>query len=298
MKKILFIVGLVISIFLMGCGSSSENNTITYNHTIDSLKAIPDQNWNIHAIEKINPADTSFSFVVMGDNRSGDKVLAKIIEEINKDKSVKFTLDNGDLVHHGYLKEYKNYMQIIKKSNVPFIGIIGNHEIPRYDGSKNYEKFFGKDYFSFHTGNSYFIVLDDADELGILGKQLSWLKDQLKESQNYQYRFVFMHVPLYDPRAGEYKRGHSLKDMTNAKTLNDLFDQYHVTMLFCSHIHFYYRGKWHETPFIITGGAGAPLVKFENDGFYNYIKVTITPKAVKYDVVKVTSPFKKSAKTH
>ncbi len=75
----------------------------------------------------------------------------------------------------------------------------------------------------------------------------------------YRYRFVFSHVPLHDPRKGEYAQGHSMKNMKEAIKLNRLLDKYRVTMLFASHIHAYFRGKWHQTPYIITGGAGAPL---------------------------------------
>jgi len=54
-----------------------------------------------------------------------------------------------------------------------------------------------------------------------------------------------------------------------------------------SHIHFYYRGVWQKTPFIITGGAGAPLKHYKNNGFYNYVKVTIDGNKIEYNVVKI-----------
>ena len=36
------------------------------------------------------------------------------------------------------------------------------------------------------------------------------------------------------------------------KKLNKLFDKYHVTTLFVSHIHGYFKGTWSQTPYIIT----------------------------------------------
>ena len=95
-----------------------------------------------------------------------------------------------------------------------------------------------------------------------------------------------MHVPLYDPRKGEYKKGHSLKSLKNAKKLNSLFDKYKVTMLFCSHIHSYFKGIWHKTPYIITGGAGAPLNK---NSFYHYIEVSVNNTKVEYKVIRVNA---------
>jgi len=243
--------------------------------------------YNQKMLKDINLAGNQqkkFSFVVMGDNRDGDHVLKKIIQDIDGDKDVKFALNNGDLVPDGYKKEFKNYLKLIKTSSKPILSIIGNHEIPWYDGEGNYENIFGKTYFSFVYKNSYFIILDDSDERGIFDMQYKWLKKELKKSQNYQNRFVFMHVPLYDPRKGKYQKGHSIKKTKNAKKLNKLFDKYDVSMLFCSHIHLYFRGKWHKTPYIITGGAGAPLKK---NGFYHYIKVVVNGTKVEYKVVKI-----------
>ncbi len=246
--------------------------------------------YNQKMLENINLTNhhqKSFCFAVMGDNRDGDRVLEKIIGSIDNDKDIKFTLNNGDLVPDGYQKEFKNYLKTIKRSNKPILSIIGNHELPWYDGESNYEKTFGKPYFSFKYKNSYFIILDDANEKTLGKKQRNWLVSELKRSQNFQNRFVFMHVPLYDPRYGKYIKGHSIKKLKNAKRLNDIFDKYRVTMLFCSHIHMYFRGKWHKTPFIITGGAGAPLKKYKKDGFYHYIKVMVNSKNIKYQVIKI-----------
>jgi len=88
---------------------------------------------------------------------------------------------------------------------------------------------------------------------------MEWLKDELRKSQAYRYRFIFMHVPLYDPRKGEHKMGYSLRDLESANRLNRLFDESNITMLFVWHIHGYYRGIWGKTPYIITGGAGSEL---------------------------------------
>lgn len=158
---------------------------------------------NEQMLKKIKSKDnnsSNFSFVVMGDNRDGDYVLNKIIKSINKNKDIKFALNNGDLVPDGYKKEFKNYLKLINESDKPFISIIGNHEKPWYGGETNYEHFFGKTYFSFKFGNSYFIILDDANEEGLSKKQKKWLIKKLKKAQVFQNIFVFMHVPLYDPR--------------------------------------------------------------------------------------------------
>ena len=234
-------------------------------------------------IKNLHSNSNKFSFVVMGDNRDGDYVLKQIIKQTNQDKSIKFLIDNGDLVSDGYQTQFNNYLKIIQTSNKPIISVIGNHEIPWYDGESNYKNFFGKTYFSFKYSNSYFIILDTSNKK-LSKKQIKWLKKKLKYSKKYTNCFVFMHVPLYDPRKGKYKKGHSFKNLKQAKKLNKLLDKYNVTMFFASHIHSYFRGFWHKTPYIITGGAGAPL---KRNGFYHYIKVMVNCNNVKFVVIKL-----------
>jgi len=93
---------------------------------------------------------------------------------------------------------------------------------------------------------------------------------------------VFLHIPLYDPRDGE--KPHSLKP-EEASQLLALFKKYHVTHIFAGHIHAYYAGAWEGLPYIITGGAGAPLSGTDpQHAFYHYLKVTIRGSQVQVQV--------------
>jgi hypothetical protein len=226
---------------------------------------------------------TAFSFAVMGDSRDGNSILVRIIQSINQDNAIRFSVNNGDLVSHGRDSEFAEYEQMVAKAVKPMVHIIGNHDMPG-SSKRNYRKWIGEPYFSFVYGNSYFIIADNANMRGFDSRQQRWLVNELETSRNYVHCFVFMHVPLYDPRKGNYAKGHSLRDLNSAYRINALLDHYHVTMLFASHIHAYFRGQWHQTPFIITGGAGAPL---KSGGYYHYVKVTVDGKHVKYSTVKV-----------
>ena len=225
-----------------------------------------------------------FSFAVMGDSRNGNAVLARIIAAVNRDPAIRFGFNNGDLVPHGSEKEFATYAKILARATHPILSIIGNHDVPRWGGKTRYRRWIGAPYFSFAYGNSYFIVVDNANMKGLDTRQWRWLVQTLRHAQAYRHRFVFMHVPLYDPRKGAYAKGHSLRSLSNARRINDLLDRYHITMLFASHIHAYYRGTWHATPYIITGGAGAPL---KSGGFYHYIHVQVAGDTVTYRIVRV-----------
>ncbi|NOY87333.1 MAG: metallophosphoesterase [Deltaproteobacteria bacterium] len=255
-----------------------------------SIFTFPEVNdWNYHEIKKIDKTNDTYSFAVFGDNKNSITTFDELINKLNHDDII-FAIDIGDLVEDGEKEKFRFFINQIKKADKPFLTAIGNHEL-REDGRANYYPMFGRFYYSFKVGESYFIILDDANEERLDLWQLDWLENELQKAQSYKYRFVFMHVPLYDPRQGENEEGHSLKDLTFAGQLNDIFDKYHVSMLFCSHIHGYYKGYWKNTPFTITGGAGGELAGTDpSHYFYHYMKVNISQEGIKYEVKKLKSP--------
>jgi serine/threonine-protein phosphatase CPPED1 len=242
--------------------------------------------WNNQELQKINKSSGNFSFLIFGDNRDSVETFNELIDNVNKE-NVTFAVDNGDLVSRGDMTNFGFFLKQIERSNKPFITNIGNHEL-NDNSEANYQKIFGPSYYSFADNNSYFIMLDDANGKNVDTQQMSWLEQELQKGQGYKYRFIVMHVPLYDPRGNGSEEGHSLEDLSNAQELQNLFDQYNVTMIFASHIHGYYEGVWGKTPFIISGGAGAELEYPDpQHNFFHYIKVDVSDQGVSYNLVKL-----------
>jgi len=256
-------------------------------HSIFSFHEI--SNSNPTQLQKIDKNHNEFSFAVFGDNKNSVKTFNNLISKLNKDNTL-FAIDVGDLAYDGEKEKLSFFVNQTRKLNKPLLTVVGNHEIIE-EGRANYHVLFGKSYYSFSVGNSYFIILDDSNGENLDAQQLDWLKNELKKAQDYKNRFIFMHIPLYDPRKGNYKKGYSLKDLNFITQLNKLFDDNNVTMLFVSHIHGYYQGIWGKTPFIITGGGGARLAGSDpNHYFYHYIKVDVDNSNANYEVVKLISP--------
>ena len=256
-------------------------------HSIISFPKI--DKWNYQQLQKIDKTKNEFEFIVFGDNKNSITTFENLIEKVNEEEAL-FAIALGDLVYDGEKEKFRFFINQIKDFNKPLLTAIGNHEITDL-GRANYYELFGTFYYSFTTANSYFIILDNANETNLDAWQMDWLENELQISQNYKYRFVFMHVPLYDPQDSKTIIDHCLKDPTFAKKLNDLFDINNVTMLFCSHIHGYYNGIWGTTPYIITGGAGAELHGSDpQHHFYHYIKVNVSDNSVEYEIVRIKSP--------
>ncbi|KFZ21898.1 Metallophosphoesterase [Thermotoga neapolitana LA10] len=242
---------------------------------------------NIRRIEKEKLTD-NFTFVVFGDNKNSISTFSKLISAVNEDPVVSFAINTGDMVFDGSVFKWGLYLKQLKRFKVPVLHVPGNHDLA--DDPGNYLKIFGPLYYSFHVGNSYFIVLNNANEKCVDSYQLAWLEGELEKSRSYKYRFVFMHVPIYDPRVKK-QPGHSMKDLKNALTLLNILKKYDITMVFAGHIHGYFRGEWNGVPYIITGGAGAELFGTNPEHyFYHFIKVHVSPKGVNYEVIKLPTP--------
>ena len=197
---------------------------------------------NYQQLKKVDRSRVSFSFAVFGDNKESVKTFGEIIDRINNSSMI-FAFDDGDLVLDGDIEQYRFFLKQADKLHKPLLTAIGNHETYQ-NGRGNYYNLFGPFNYSYAIGRSYFIVCDNADQRGLGGFQMDWLKGELEKSRTYQNRFVFMHVPLYDPRADKQGLEHGLKDPAQAKAINDLLDRYDVNMLFASHIHGYFNGTW------------------------------------------------------
>jgi hypothetical protein len=266
--------------------STTASQSTALSSASSQTKATPGNippHLNADQLKKIEQGKLDFKFDAFGDNRGSTTVFETLVSRVNADH-VLFAFDNGDLVDGATIGNYRMFVDQIAACTRPFLTAVGNHD----DGSSDlYKAIFGNDYYAFTVGNCYFIVLDDSNEKDVDSAQLEWLKERLVESQPYRFRFVIMHVPLYDPRVGPRGVGHSLQDANLARMLNDLFDQYHVTLLLTSHIHGFFSGTWGSTPYIVTGGAGAPLVGSDSQHFfYNYVRIHVSNQGESYEVVK------------
>lgn len=262
---------------------------------LENILPIGDGNWNEKQINKINSENSSgrFCFAVMGDNKNGFSTFNNIIDDVNNKKPL-FAIDVGDLVYDGEKGKYRIFYDTILKSEVPFLVGIGNHDITE-GGRANYFDIFGNFYYSFSYNNSLFIVLDNANQVNIDPQQMKFLDDELKK--NFENKFVFMHVPPFDPR--EYVKifgfnqsvEHRMSDQENAKEFMDLVSKYNVTNVFASHIHGYFNETRENISYIITGGAGGEMVTADPQHyFYHYIETCVNGGNVTYNVVKFKSP--------
>jgi hypothetical protein len=235
----------------------------------------------ISRIKVVNPTD--FTFAVFGDNKGNYSFFEPLLHDIAQDKEIAFAIDDGDLVSDGKRGQYRRFLnQVEENVAIPFLRAIGNHDLNN-GSSDNYREIFGPTYYAFQIGQNYFFVLDATSELGFDKAERQWLEDELYKAQVSEARFVFMHVPPFDPR-GTYPSERNWKD------LMELFKRHNITHLFASHIHGYFSGIWEGVPYTITGGAGARLQGSDSQHFFHhYIKVHVNNGKVDLTVRRINA---------
>lgn len=225
--------------------------------------APPAHDWNAHAIAHIQPVELSndVEFAVMGDSRGGQQVFRQVLTGVATQRPA-FAIHMGDFVAHGKVSEYAEFIRVLKDFSVPLPTVIGNHEVIG-GGRTRYEDIFGAPYYSFSVGRCLFVVVDDASAKDIGQEQMQWLRTQLRRP--FAHKFVFLHVPPFDPRASESETEtedqpeHCLDSQASAEEFMRTVREGHVDIVFASHIHGYFDVVRDGVRYIISGGAGAKL---------------------------------------
>ncbi len=229
------------------------------------------------------PMDT-FSFVVFGDNRDGDKIFMDLIEKVNQEENISFAVNTGDFVSRGRENEYRNYLEMTSRLKVKVYNVPGNHDLV-LGGDKYFGKYFGPLYYSFDYKNSHFVVLNNAFKRYFDAEQFEWLKNDLASTKKENI-FVFMHRPTFDPT--EIHKGYIMSGRKTIEELMRLFRRSKVDYVFAGHLHGYARAKRKGTVYIIAAGAGAPLyLPKDFGGFYHYVKIRVDGKKITDEVVKI-----------
>ncbi len=278
-------------------------------------------------------ADQSQSFVFVADTQGGSfssivntSVLNPIVDTILALKPApKVVIFGGDATYVGgtdSLTYFKTlFTDRLTSAGIPSAIAIGNHELftlptlsQPLEGQQAFQNLFNNNWtqngpnanynnlaFSFHLGNSLFIVADSFyattnasyPPFSINTEQLNWITGLLQNNKA-AHSFVFTHVPAYSPQNPSANA-----DMTAAWTTittSGNATNTNVSILFTGHEHLYYRTFHNGTYQVLSGSAGAPL-SCENPGFcgpiypgdifafqYNFTVVTINGRYVNVNV--------------
>lgn len=147
------------------------------------------------------PERDTLKFVLMGDTQRFYDEADKFVKSVNQQDDLDFVIHAGDISDFGLAKEFKWVNDIMKKINVPYVTVVGNHDLIA-NGPKVYKEMFGPLNFSFIYSGVKFIFYDsNAIEYAYDGTvpDLNWIEKELKDTAVYDWAIPVSHIPPYNP---------------------------------------------------------------------------------------------------
>lgn len=154
--------------------------------------------------QNTNPPDDTLRFILTGDTQRSYDQARDLINLSNKyAPKIDFVILNGDVSDFGLYQEMEWVTKIYEDLNVPYITVIGNHDLVA-NGLNAYKHMFGKLNFSFVCKKVKFICFDDnSREYQFNGKvpDLPWLEKELHTDNNVNAIVSVAHIP---PSSGDF----------------------------------------------------------------------------------------------
>lgn len=149
---------------------------------------------------KAQPQKDTIKFVVTGDAQRFYNEIEAFVNKVNTLKNISFVVLNGDISDFGLNKEFIWVNDKLRQLQVPYLGVIGNHDMLA-NGRLVYNTMFGDENFSFVHNRLKFVFLNtNAQETNFDGSipDLNWLQKEFTKFEEYDNAFVFSHIPPFD----------------------------------------------------------------------------------------------------
>ncbi|WP_097127829.1 metallophosphoesterase family protein [Pedobacter xixiisoli] len=194
MKKLSFYFAISF-IFLLGC------NGVEFSPNQKFRSGTPENvnNTEIAKLQQKTPG-SRIRIAVSGDTQRMYKEAQLFVDQINDRNDIDFVILNGDISDFGQLLEFEGIYNIYSKLKVPFISIVGNHDLVA-NGPYVFRRMFGEFNFTFNYGGVKFVCFDsNSREYNFNGAvpDIAWLKANLKLENGVSNIIAFSHIPPND----------------------------------------------------------------------------------------------------
>ena len=188
------IFGLIILLFFTACEMVEYSPNQVFDR--DSPRDL-----NAKHINQLlqNSGDDTIRFVLAGDSQRAYKNASDLVNVVNNIRGVDFVLLAGDISDFGLLNEMEWVDEIFSKLNVPYIGVIGNHDMVA-NGEQIYKRMYGPLDFSFtYHGVKFVCHNTNSREVNFSGNvpDMEWLKQEFSPSAGVNAYVAVAHVPPF-----------------------------------------------------------------------------------------------------
>lgn len=215
---------LLVALFLPSCDLIEYHPYDTYDKDLPSNL----NQTNISLIEKLDDNSDTIRFVFMGDTQRFYDETADFVNHVNKQEDIDFVIHGGDVTDFGMTKEFSWICDIMSKLRVPYVTLIGNHDIVGH-GKEVYRKIYGDFNFAFEFRKTRFICLNtNALEFDYATPvpDYDFMAGFLNDSASIERTVVVMHAPPFDDQFNN----------NSGLMFNYLLEQY-KNLQFCLHSH-------------------------------------------------------------
>jgi|WetSurMetagenome_2_1015567.scaffolds.fasta_scaffold93348_2 predicted MPP superfamily phosphohydrolase len=229
MKTFLWRLGISISYLFLVFNITSCEMIEYHPYDVENIGKPSDLNQeNINLLLAKDDSSDTIKFVFMGDTQRFYDETIDFVNSVNKRNDIDFVIHGGDITDFGMSKEYTWINDIMKNLRVPYVALIGNHDIVGH-GKDVYRKFYGDFNFSFVFRKTRFICLNtNALEFDYSTPvpDFDFMLRYLDDSTDIRQTVVAMHAP---PLGDEFNNNAALM-------FNYIIERY-KNLKFCLHAH-------------------------------------------------------------
>lgn len=222
----------------------------------------------------VDPPEEGFAFAVFGNTQSHKKALATIIDQINAEDDIAFTVISGDLYGSGSFYSLDDLTKKLNRLQNPWFATLGEKDIEARN-SQTLITHFGQSSFAFDWTPLRLIVLDSASAT-FSSETHSLLENWLTREPLYwtdtpkpATLAVITHYAPFDPHGA---RNDGFKHRLEAAHVIANLERAQTELLLTSHLATFSTEHQGDVQVVHAGGGGASM---ENNKSHFWIRVDV-----------------------
>lgn len=241
--KIIYLICGVVLLLVTSC------DKIEYNSNQKFDRNSP-RNTNSINLQKLSQSqgDNVVRFILSGDTQRGYGESEDFVKKANTMQGIDFVVIAGDISDFGLLQEMEWIVRIFNGLKMPYLGVIGNHDLTA-NGKEVFQKVFGElDYSFVYQGVKFICLNTNGREVNFDGSvpDINWLNKEVKSQAGVSNIVAISHIT---PNSTDFDKKLELPFVAALESSGNCVASLHAH----DHTPGYYTPYANGIPFIVTG---------------------------------------------